>query len=34
MSDWGWVTFAYAVVYGALGAYAASLLVRLRRSGR
>ena len=33
MSDWGWVTFAYVVVYGSLGVYTATLLRRLRRHG-
>lgn len=32
MSDWGWVGFAYLVVYGTLGAYVVSLLVRMRRT--
>ena len=34
MSDWGWVAFAYLVVYGTLGAYLASLATRLRRARR
>jgi hypothetical protein len=34
MSDWGWVTFAYLVVYGTLGSYLASIIVRTRRIRR
>lgn len=34
MSDWGWVTFAYTIVYLTLGAYLVSLRVRRRRLGR
>lgn len=30
MSDWGWVAFAYVVVYGALGAYVLYLAARTR----
>jgi hypothetical protein len=32
MSDWGWVAFAYLVVYGSLGGYVASLVFRIRRA--
>jgi hypothetical protein len=31
MSDWGWVAFAYTIVYGVLIAYVASLVARVRR---
>jgi len=31
MSDWGWVAFAYSIVYGALIAYVWSLAARARR---
>ena len=34
MSDWGWVTFAYVVVYGTLGAYVLSLGARIQRTKR
>lgn len=34
MSDWGWVTFAYSVVYGAILAYAIYLTGRLRTAIR
>lgn len=34
MSDWGWVAFAYLVVYGTLAAYAVNLGVRVRRARR
>jgi hypothetical protein len=34
MSDWGWVAFAYLVVYGTLAAYLASIVVRTRRVRR
>ncbi len=30
MSDWGWVTFAYATVYVTLAAYTISLVRRQR----
>lgn len=30
MSDWGWVTFAYATVYGTLVTYTISLVRRQR----
>ena len=36
MSDWGWVTLAYGIVYGTLITYATMLVRRtriLRRSG-
>ena len=36
MSDWGWVTLAYAVVYGTLGGYVVMVVrrtARLRRTG-
>ena len=32
MSDWGWVTLGYVVVYGVIAAYAATLYTRLRRA--
>jgi hypothetical protein len=32
MSEWGWVTFAYVVTYGALTAYLVALVVRIRRT--
>lgn len=32
MSDWGWITFGYAVVYGGIVAYAILLGVRYRRA--
>lgn len=34
MSDWGWVTLAFTIVYGTLGTYTVMLMrrsVRLRR---
>lgn len=34
MSDWGWVTFAYVVVYGVLGSYVAFMAMRIRRVRR
>jgi hypothetical protein len=34
MSDWGWVAFAYAVAYGSLAVYAASIVVRIRNARR
>ena len=34
MSDWGWVAFAYSVVYITLGAYTVSLIRRRRRLGK
>jgi hypothetical protein len=34
MSDWGWVAFAYVVVFGTLGGYTAWLQARLRRERR
>jgi hypothetical protein len=34
MSDWGWVAFAYVVVFGTLGTYTAWLMTRLRRERR
>ena len=34
MSDWGWITFGYAVVYGCIAAYASYLTVRFRRAKR
>lgn len=30
MSEWGWVAFAYAVAYGSLAVYMATLTTRLR----
>lgn len=30
MSDWGWVTLGYGVVYGVVAAYAAFLVRRVR----
>lgn len=33
MSDWGWVGFAYAVVYLTLASYTTSLIRRRRRLG-
>lgn len=32
MSDWGWITFGYAVVYGGIVSYAAFLARRFRRA--
>lgn len=32
--DWGWIVFGYAVVYGAVMAYAGSLAWRLRTTRR
>jgi acyl-coenzyme A synthetase/AMP-(fatty) acid ligase len=37
MTDWGWVTLAFSIVYGTLVAYVTILArrdSRLRRSGR
>jgi len=34
MSDWGWVGLAYGIVYGTLGWYVASLVLRTRRAQR
>lgn len=34
MSEWGWVTFAYAVTFASLGAYAGSIAFRIRRTRR
>jgi hypothetical protein len=34
MSDWGWVAFAYGVVYLTLGWYLWSIVVRVRRARR
>jgi len=34
MSDWGWVAFAYGVVYLTLGSYLASIVMRVRRARR
>jgi hypothetical protein len=34
MSDWGWVTFAYATVYVTLATYTISLMRRQRRFAR
>lgn len=34
MSDWAWVTLAYAVVYGTLIGYGVSVGVRLREVRR
>jgi hypothetical protein len=34
MSDWGWITFGYAVVYGGLASYALFLTARYRRAQR
>ncbi len=31
MSDWGWVSLAYGVVYGTLAGYVMSLVRRRRR---
>ena len=31
MSDWGWITFGYAVVYGGVAAYAVFLAYRIRK---
>ena len=30
MSDWGWVALAYAVAYGTLAVFIASISVRIR----
>lgn len=32
MSEWGWVVLAYAITYGALTAFSASLMLRIRRT--
>jgi voltage-gated potassium channel Kch len=32
MSDWGWITFGYLVVYGAIAGYAVLLAARIRRA--
>jgi hypothetical protein len=34
MSDWGWVAFAYGVVYVTLGSYLWSIVGRVRRAQR
>ena len=34
MSDWGWVTLGYSVVYGVIATYAIVLMSRLRRARR
>ncbi|MFQ5948305.1 MAG: hypothetical protein ACE5KX_05555 [Acidimicrobiia bacterium] len=34
MPDWGWVSFAYAVVYLTLAAYVARMIFRFRAAGR
>jgi hypothetical protein len=34
MSDWGWVTIAYVLVYGTLGTYLLSMSGRIRRVRR
>jgi CcmD family protein len=34
MSDWGWITFGYTVVYGGIAAYAAFLTGRYRKARR
>ena len=34
MTDWSWVAFAYAVVYGTLAVYGASVVTRTRRLRR
>jgi hypothetical protein len=34
VSDWGWVAFAYSVVYATLALYVVSIVVRARRMGR
>jgi len=34
MNDWGWVTIAYVLVYGTLGSYLASIVLRTRRVRR
>jgi hypothetical protein len=34
MSDWGWITFGYIVVYGGIVAYAAFLAFRHRNAQR
>jgi len=34
VSDWGWVVFGYAVLYGTLAAYVASIAYRLRQARR
>ncbi len=31
MTDWGWVSLAYVVVYGTLGGYVVGLVRRRRR---
>jgi len=32
MTDWGWVAFAYTLVYGTLIGYVTSLVMRTRRA--
>ena len=34
MSDWGWVSLAYSIVYLSLAAYTMSLLIRRNRLDR
>ena len=34
MSDWGWITFGYVVVYGGIAGYAALLVRRIRNARR
>lgn len=34
MSDWGWVTFGYAVVYGTMVTYGVFLAARFGRARR
>jgi hypothetical protein len=33
VSDWGWVSLAYAIVYGTLLGYIVTLVLRRRRLG-
>lgn len=32
MTEWGWVSFAYAVAYGSIALYAGSIAIRIRRN--
>ncbi len=34
MSEWGWVAFGYAVMYGIIAAYVGWITVRVRRARR
>jgi len=34
MSEWGWVAFAYSIVYGSLAVFATSIALRIRSARR